>query len=95
MGKMVDAMIKILSKVCSMQTICKVYVIKMVGVVMHSLCTVSMNVTIPQIPGGDRYKVQVSVVEEVVKVNITDRVLEEGLGNEEVSHMSMQNSSVF
>ena len=59
---------------------------------MYSLSEI-MNVIIPQVP-GDRYKVQVSVVEEVVKVDITDWVLE-GLGNKEVSLMSMQNSSVF
>ena len=67
------------------------YVIKTFS--MYSLSEI-MNVIIPQVP-GDGYKVQVSVVEEVVKVDITDRVLEEGLGNKEVSLMSMQNSSVF
>jgi len=40
---------------------------------MYSLSEI-MNVIIPQVP-GDGYKVQVSVVEEVIKVDITDRVL--------------------
>jgi len=55
-----------------------------------SMCSLSeiMDVIIPQVPGGG-YKVRVSVVEEV-KVDITNQVLEEGLGNKEVSHMSMQ-----